>query len=225
MTKQPIIDWPITRDAGVSPLLGNTHRQSYKPQVEPPTDKQVSFIRSLAGQVAQTLPSRHAGIPATVEQELEHGMSKRRASAFIDRLLVLREEAKVEARKQAQPKAKGTGLDLSGLHGGYYAVRTEDGVKFFKVDVIRDENNKWNGWVFVRAQASDDLYRIGSQKPGETYMGKSADVLAEIVKDEQAAFALYGHELGKCGVCGRTLTDEDSRRKGIGPVCEANVGF
>jgi len=30
---------------------------------------------------------------------------------------------------------------------------------------------------------------------------------------------LYGTELGECGVCGRTLTDEKSRAYGIGPVC------
>lgn len=225
MTKQPITDWPITRSAGVSPLLGHTHRQSYKPKVEGPTEKQVSFMRSLAQQVANTLPSKHSGIPEVVEIELGQEMTKRRASAFIDRLLVLREEAKQEAARATRPKAKGTGLDLSKLTGGYYAVRTEDGVKFFKVDVVREDGNKWDGWVFVRAQASDDLYRIGSQRPGETYMGKAADALAEIVKDEQAAFALYGHELGKCGVCGRTLTDEESRARGIGPVCAAKVGF
>jgi hypothetical protein len=29
----------------------------------------------------------------------------------------------------------------------------------------------------------------------------------------------YGMLIGKCGVCGRTLTDEESRANGIGPVC------
>jgi uncharacterized protein DUF6011 len=29
----------------------------------------------------------------------------------------------------------------------------------------------------------------------------------------------YGQELGECGHCGRTLTDEASRAAGIGPVC------
>lgn len=34
-----------------------------------------------------------------------------------------------------------------------------------------------------------------------------------------------GRELGHCGVCGRTLTDEESRARGIGPICAENNGW
>lgn len=34
-----------------------------------------------------------------------------------------------------------------------------------------------------------------------------------------AAIARYGKELGVCGSCFRTLTDEESRKFGIGPIC------
>ena len=46
------------------------------------------------------------------------------------------------------------------------------------------------------------------------------DRLAEMSdEDIAAATALYGQELGHCGICGRELTDEDSRARGIGPKC------
>lgn len=34
----------------------------------------------------------------------------------------------------------------------------------------------------------------------------------------------YGKLYGMCMVCGRTLTDEESVTKGIGPVCEEKFG-
>lgn len=44
--------------------------------------------------------------------------------------------------------------------------------------------------------------------------------LSELTDDELlAAAALYGQELGHCGLCGRELTDDESRAAGIGPVC------
>ena len=50
-------------------------------------------------------------------------------------------------------------------------------------------------------------------------------VLDKIAVDPQAASVRYGHEIGACGVCGRTLTDSDSRERGIGPICAAKMGW
>jgi Family of unknown function (DUF6011) len=49
-------------------------------------------------------------------------------------------------------------------------------------------------------------------------------MLAKIVMDgaEQAS-KRYGRELGNCGRCGRTLTDDASRAAGIGPVCASKA--
>jgi hypothetical protein len=35
----------------------------------------------------------------------------------------------------------------------------------------------------------------------------------------------YGKELGRCGICNRTLTNNDSIALGIGPVCAEKVGW
>jgi hypothetical protein len=37
----------------------------------------------------------------------------------------------------------------------------------------------------------------------------------------EAATIRYGLEIGDCGRCGRRLTNEASRRAGIGPICAA----
>ncbi len=73
-----------------------------------------------------------------------------------------------------------------------------------------------------------------------TYLGKvagsrlftvaavGAEVEREIVAvaaDPLNAAIAYGKKYGKCSVCARTLTDEDSINRGIGPVCAANYGW
>ena len=60
-------------------------------------------------------------------------------------------------------------------------------------------------------QASDDMHRV----PGNA----EKKVVEKIAADPQAASIRYGLEIGACGRCGRTLTDEESRAAGIGPVC------
>jgi hypothetical protein len=43
--------------------------------------------------------------------------------------------------------------------------------------------------------------------------------------DPKVAMLRYGQELGQCGHCYRTLTNDESRAVGIGPVCRAKKGW
>jgi hypothetical protein len=91
----------------------------------------------------------------------------------------------------------------------YYAVTLpgEDKLRFFRV------KPGWkDGVYFVDEQASDMLYPV---RQG----ARRGQVLGAIMKDPGAAQRRYGQEIGKCAVCGRTLTDPESREYGIGPVC------
>lgn len=100
--------------------------------------------------------------------------------------------------------------------GRYAVINPSSGVtEFYRVD--RPEDGKWAGYVFVKQQASDDLYPVKGARRDE--------VLGRIAVDPQAAMIRYGHELGRCGNCGRTLTDEVSRAMGIGPDCAAKLGI
>jgi hypothetical protein len=98
-------------------------------------------------------------------------------------------------------------IDLCGCPEGRYAVSTEDGhLAFYNVT---------ERGVFV--QASDSLHRV----PGAA--GQA--IITKILVDPAEASRTYGRELGKCGVCNRTLTDEHSREHGIGPICSQNTGW
>lgn len=91
------------------------------------------------------------------------------------------------------------------------AVRLpDDKLRFFQLDMPL--KGKWKGCLFMKEQASDELYRVRD-------IVREEAVLREVIKDAAKALHRYGMELGTCGMCGRTLTDEASRTLGIGPVC------
>lgn len=99
---------------------------------------------------------------------------------------------------------------------GRYAILDEGVTKFFKIDA--PDEGRWAGYVFVKIQASDELHPIKDRE-------YKTRIINEIAKDPQAAMLAYGRELGHCGHCGRTLTNEESRAAGIGPVCAGKMGW
>jgi hypothetical protein len=121
------------------------------------------------------------------------------ASAWISRMI-----AKVSELKAAAPKPA---AGVVGVEDGRYAIEEDGVLKFFKV---KNGNRPW--FVFLDVQASDDWHAIRN-------VTRIRSIVALIAIDPNAAMVRYGHELGECGRCGRTLTDEASRAAGIGPVC------
>lgn len=165
------------------------------------SDEQIRFIRSLMAEREMSDESRE-----TAEQKLAEGLDKKTASNWITRLL--------ELPKKEQAPAD----DLPKVPAGRYAVEWmgERGVKFYRVD--RPTDGKWKGWTFVKVQASDEFWPVKGRE-------ERREILEAIAEDPQAASVLYGRAIGACGVCGRTLTDEESRERGIGPVCAERMGW
>lgn len=99
---------------------------------------------------------------------------------------------------------------------GRFAVKLEDGkLHFFKVD--KPDEGRWAGYCFIKEQASDELYPVKNVQ-------RRVEILSAIAQDVGGALQTYGREIGKCGRCGRTLTNEESRAYGIGPECR-NKGW
>lgn len=102
---------------------------------------------------------------------------------------------------------------------GFYAI-PDDTMKlhFYKID--RPTDGRWAGRVFAGEV-------VGGQDRPFPVKGAAATKLFKAIADFGAdeAMKLYGKEIGKCGVCNRTLTDEISRAYGIGPTCRAAKGW
>jgi len=95
--------------------------------------------------------------------------------------------------------------------GRYAVLDPVDGVlKFYKVD--RPTEGRWKGYTFLKVYASDETWPIRDHTHRDL-------ILTAIAADARGAMERYGAEIGKCGRCGRTLTDEASRARGIGPDC------
>lgn len=201
----------IPETAYVNPEPPSTCLGSGDPAPEfvtnPATPAQVRYIKSLADQ------REIAGLdPATIETMMD---------ADDDKPISFREARHaLDALEKAPAKAGAKAAGATGPGGypvfedGYYALRDEEGTVHFYSLVHEDESrgSKYAGWPVLRAQASDELHLIRKRET-------KFEVINAINEDPKAARLLYADELGNCYVCGRTLTDETSRRLGIGPVC------
>lgn len=59
-------------------------------------------------------------------------------------------------------------------------------------------------------------------KVGDGYDG-NRDIL-EVLEDPEVCMRVFGGATGRCGACGKTLTDETSKALGIGPECRRMPG-
>ncbi len=114
---------------------------------------------------------------------------------------------------QTRPEA-----NLRFLPSGRYAVRRPNGhVVFYRVERGLAH---WAGYTFLRQVIGGSrLQYVGRVAPGQRYRGPRSADLAEVVRDPEGAARLFGRELGVCAVCGYLLTDDASRRAGVGPKC------
>lgn len=125
-----------------------------------------------------------------------------------------------DAERKAQDAAKATGLDISQIPSGIYAVPGGDTRLKVRIRQV-DKEGKWQGWTFVDDGAAyGQGRRYGRQAPGGTYSGDIEQALATIAANPKEAAREYGRLTGKCCICNRQLEDEQSVAKGIGPICE-----
>jgi hypothetical protein len=175
----------------------------------PITARQRDYLVSLIGRQQGTLW-------ATVDVD---ALSSLEASQLIDSLLGAPQLVPARAQRVPGVAARPANRELPVVAEGRYAL-VRDGVKFYKVD--RPQEGKWAGWTFVKAIAGGD--GEGQEWPVKDWNSKF-EILAAIALNPREALERYGREIGSCGHCGRTLTDAESRARGIGPVCAEKLGY
>lgn len=147
------------------------------------------------------------GLTDAFTEEQARCLSKLAASRWISKALTL-------------PKVTpGTGsvanLSLA-VPEGRYAIEWNDTLQFFHVDCPTE--GRWSGFTFLKRRVSDETYPVRGHQKGL--------ILEAIAKAGPRECAIrFGQEIGSCGVCGRTLTNEVSRAYGIGPICREATGW
>jgi len=95
---------------------------------------------------------------------------------------------------------------------GRFAIVVDGVTKFLRIKKVT--SGRWAGRVFVDSMGSDTGYPVKAPATLTTY-------LSAVLVDPQAAAKRYADELGECSDCGRPLTNDESRARGIGPECWA----
>lgn len=159
--------------------------------------KQMNFINSLLEKKELTdLPPLMVDHISAIEMGYPESIGKLTGSRMIE-ILLSRPTKKSELPKNPAAKA------------GRYAVKIDDKMRFF--DVSTPDQGRWAGYVFVNEQAGGEFYAIRDSR-------RRAMIL-EAISNDPDSLARYGQELGVCGMCNRPLTTEESRIRGIGPIC------
>lgn len=168
------------------------------------TEGQLKFLRDLIIQIGKYNRPRGLELWKQFGETDDAGLlTFTNASVQIDLLKIERGELRelAVAAKVVEPAAP-----RPQVIDGFYAVNTDAGhLAFYRVEVSK------KGFYTVSLQTSDELTSL----PWST----AKSVLAKIEQDPKEAAIRYGKELGVCGVCNRTLTNEESRARGIGPIC------
>ena len=141
--------------------------------------------------------------------------TKVQASQAIE--LLLAEDAEVK-------KASGGGGNLTaileGIDDGYFALPCKTGNN--DLDFIRIGTNQGRGNPANKGKRRVQRF-LGGHGPIQIEWAEQiifAKAVAALTAEERSsAKELFGREVGACGCCGKSLTDETSRALGIGPVC------
>jgi len=95
---------------------------------------------------------------------------------------------------------------------GRYAYKSEalGKILFYRIVTSRDATTR----KVQKVLGSPGDFRYDYVTPGE-----AKNFIEAIQDDPGFASQLFGHAVGACGICGSPLTDPESIRLGIGPVC------
>lgn len=221
-----------TADKLVGPFLGTTGGQSYYAVgVEAVDGAVVARWRKRNDEWVLAVPvgSARPGDTVTVrrssgeEREATLGScvgTQSGSDLFVEAIAT---EAPADGGLDLRPLFDGLVSDAGSQRTDVWVADPAEGSRL-KLRISAPVDGKWAGWVFVSDGAAyGSGRRYGAQRPGQSYDGDVADVLARIVADRDGAFAAYGRLVGSCGICSRPLEDEESVARGVGPVCWARL--
>jgi hypothetical protein len=146
-------------------------------------------------------------------------LSKSDASAKISEVLAVPKESRGDDSKTFAGSSELTEI-LEGIDDGYFALPSKTGTN--DLDFIRLSSNQGRGNPANKGKRWVQRF-LGGQGLIEIRMTEQIEfarlVIALTSVGREKAQALFGQEIGRCGCCGKSLTDETSRSIGIGPKC------
>ena len=208
-----------------------------------PTDRQVSFLRDLLRDRVMPASATHTSaerLQLALDMLDDGRMTKKLASQTIDALLKQPRREVHDKRDANRPdygnepwnarvKEEGDASWFVLVNGdgaevprGSYAVMTAE----LPGDDYVNDTNFYSVWADFRGgEVRWSVKQLVSDERMQMSRKSQYAVLDVIAKDPATAAARYGLEFKKCGICGRGLTNDESRERGIGPVCAERHGW
>lgn len=162
----------------------------------------------------------------------QHGSWTDGQLAAIRRCMARDEERAREAAVQTAPQMAGAGFER--MLAAFAAARTA-GLQRPKLRVgdftfsLASERSKYAGQaLFVKHNEDGYCGRIDLASARFIMVPSHAarlPAVEQICRDPLAAAVAHGKQTGKCSCCGLTLTNEESVRLGIGPICREKWGL
>lgn len=186
------------------------NRSIYSDRPIAPSKPQTQFIIDLLAEIEQLDPETGAARRQELNEQYSNrtltGGREGTATKAIDALKELRDKLRKEGKQLALVDS-----DRPDIPEGRYAVDTDEGhTAFYHVSVAD------NGRIYVR------LFQSDQERP--LPWKQSLAILKKIEAQGILASSIrFGAEFGVCGVCGRGLTNPESRAAGIGPICAGRL--
>lgn len=212
-TRPKMVDDPL---AGVG-RVGQIEETRYTDP--PPSDRQRIYIADLCAERGLAIPDVKTRAEASEAISRLKSMPRFPQGVSIERVIVSSRQPGDD--NMSPPMEEGYyALKLMGgmvIPTGKYALKnaptnTENDISFWSV-WVNDAGTVWR------------LKQVVGPNLENVPQGAILPVLKAIGADPEAAMALYGHEVGQCGACGRRLTNKLSRKLGIGPICRSQRGW
>ena len=116
-------------------------------------------------------------------------------------------------------------IDVAKISAAFAAARAND-VKRPKLRLGEflfsraPDDGKTPGAIYVkRGETYLGMVKKGKFHPSRDCWDKDRAAIIAIAADPAAAAVAYGRRMGRCSVCGITLTNHTSIDRGIGPIC------
>jgi hypothetical protein len=120
--------------------------------------------------------------------------------------------------------------DWTELPEGHYAIPihhddTLIGYATYRRSTTRSGREQFRRGVALAVPGHEDTLRSELDAQAATLAAHVAADIGTLLADSDRYRLLYGTFVGRCGWCGRKLTDKTSLLLGIGPDCRAGMGW
>lgn len=172
---------------------------------KPITEKQIALVMRLAAELDELSDTPN---PAPLQLEAVEQLSAKEASGLIDVFMKAAKQKRAERRTEERAK-----VEEALEEDRYY--RTDDG----EVYQVRRSQSSGRLYALQLAETEEDANMEFA--PGA--LRKLAPAMEMTSEETLELLERLGRKTGVCMVCSRTLTNPESKKQGIGPVCRTRV--